>query len=141
MSASSTQSGPRLATTLMASRAWWAERFGRNPKLTGEKSASKIGSRTILAAVMTTRSATVGMPSGRVAPGLFGLGMWTRRSGRGRYVLSRSCWPSPSRNARTPTTPPSAIDVMVTPSTPGAPWFLATSAHALHRTSLRTTLS
>jgi hypothetical protein len=36
------------------------ERFGRNPKLTGEKSASKMGSRTILAADMTTRSATVG---------------------------------------------------------------------------------
>jgi hypothetical protein len=37
--------------------------------------------------------------------------------------------------------PPSSIDAMVTPSMPGAPWFLATSTHALHKTSLRATLS
>jgi hypothetical protein len=55
-----------LAATRIASSAWWADRFGRNPKLNGEKSASKIGSITNLAAVMTTRSATVGTPSGRV---------------------------------------------------------------------------
>jgi hypothetical protein len=30
-SASSTQSRPRLASTRMASMAWWAERLGRNP--------------------------------------------------------------------------------------------------------------
>jgi hypothetical protein len=37
--------------------------------------------------------------------------------------------------------PPSLIDVMVTPSTPGAPWFFATSTQARHKTSLRATLS
>ena len=59
----------------------WAERFGRNPKLTGEKSASKTGSKTIFAAAMITRSRIVGMPSGRNSPGLPGLGMCTRRNG------------------------------------------------------------
>jgi len=37
--------------------------------------ARDLGSRTIFAAVITTRSATVGIPSGRVSPGLPGLGM------------------------------------------------------------------
>jgi hypothetical protein len=40
--------------------------------------------KTSLAAVITTRSRTVGIPSGRVLPGCPGLGMWTRRSGAGR---------------------------------------------------------
>src|SRR6266536_144513 len=35
-SASSTHSAPRLASTRMTSRASWPDRFGRNPKLTGE---------------------------------------------------------------------------------------------------------
>jgi len=83
-SASSTQSAPWLASTLMASTAIWAERFGRKPKLAGRKSASKMGSRTSFAAAMTTRSETVGIPRGRVAPGVPGLGMCTRRRGFGR---------------------------------------------------------
>ena len=63
----------------------WAERFGRNPKLTGQKSASKIGSNTIFAADITTRSATVGIDRGRdalcaVSPAL---GMYTRFKGWG----------------------------------------------------------
>lgn len=49
---------PRLAATRTTSRAWWVDRFGRNPKLDGAKSASNTGSRTILAAAITTRSAT-----------------------------------------------------------------------------------
>jgi len=85
-SASRTQSAPRLASTRMASQAIWADRFGRNPKLTGRKSASKTGSRTILAAAITTRSRTFGIDRGRdallvVSPAL---GMYTRRSGAGR---------------------------------------------------------
>ena len=59
-----------------------AERFGRNPKLAGRKSASNIGSRTILAACWHTLSLTVGMPSGRVRPSGFGIS--TRRTGAGR---------------------------------------------------------
>ena len=84
MSASSTHTRPWLAATRTTSRACWAERFGRNPKLTGEKSASKIGSSTSFAAAITTRSATVGTPSGRYSPRRPGLGMRTRRSGWGR---------------------------------------------------------
>lgn len=83
MSASSTHCLPRLAVWRTTSRACWVDRFGRNPKLTGRKSASKIGSRTIFAAAMITRSPTAGMPSGRVSPFLPGLGMCTRRSGLG----------------------------------------------------------
>ncbi|MGH8997264.1 MAG: hypothetical protein ACRDYB_14740, partial [Acidimicrobiales bacterium] len=60
MSASSTHTAPLLAVWRTTSRAWWAERFGRKPKLTGEKSASKMGSKTIFAAAITTRSRTVG---------------------------------------------------------------------------------
>lgn len=45
-----------VTSALMTSRAWIAERFGRNPKLAGSKSASKIGSKTIFAAVIATRS-------------------------------------------------------------------------------------
>ena len=83
ISASSTQLAPRLAATRIASSAWWADRFGRNPKLTGEKSASKIGSITNLAAVMTTRSATVGTVASYclLASELWGLGIgggWIR---------------------------------------------------------------
>jgi hypothetical protein len=84
MSASSTQLPRRLASTRIASTAIGAERFGRKPKLDRKKSASNTGSRTVLAAAITTRSRTVGMPSGRVWPGLPGFGMCTRRNGRGR---------------------------------------------------------
>jgi hypothetical protein len=84
MSASSTQLPPRLVSTRMASMAMWAERFGRNPKLDAAKSASNNGSSTILAAAITTRSRTVGMPSGRVCPGRPGLGICTRRNTMGR---------------------------------------------------------
>jgi hypothetical protein len=53
----------------MASKAMCADRFGRNPKLHGRNWASKIGSRTLHAAVMTTRSRTVGIDNGLVLPG------------------------------------------------------------------------
>ena len=141
MSASSTHWRPRLASTRITSRASWAERFGRNPKLTGEKSASKTGSKTIFAAAMITRSRIVGMPSGRDCPGLPGLGMCTRRNGWGRYEPACSSAASPSRNARTPSTPPSLMASIETPSTPGAPPLVATPTHASHRMSLRATLS
>ena len=72
MSASKTNCRPLGNATRMASRASVAERFGRNPKLQGRKSASNIGSRTILAACWHTRSRTVGCraaASGRRALG------------------------------------------------------------------------
>ena len=50
MSASKTKHLPSMKPTLILSRASVADRFGRNPKLQGRKSASKIGSRTIFAA-------------------------------------------------------------------------------------------
>jgi hypothetical protein len=42
-----------------------ALRFGRKPYDVARKSASKMGSSTIVAAICATRSRTVGMPSGR----------------------------------------------------------------------------
>jgi hypothetical protein len=50
----------------------------------GRKSASKIGSSTIFAAVMTTLSAKQGTPSGLSWPSLPGLGMYARRNGLDR---------------------------------------------------------
>ncbi len=69
MSASSAQIAPWLAVVRTTSSAWCADRFGRNPKLHGRKSASKIGSRMALAAAITTRSRTHGIESGLVLPG------------------------------------------------------------------------
>ena len=59
-----------------------AERLGRNPNEQGRKSASKMGSRTILAACWHTLSITVGMPNGRFDPSGFGIS--TRRTASGR---------------------------------------------------------
>ena len=106
---------PCLATSLV----------GRNPKLDGRKSASNTGSRTILAAVITTRSRTVGIPSGRVWPGRPGLGICTRRNGWGRYEPVRNSSARPSRKARTPSTPDPSMESIVIPSTPGAPLLVA----------------
>src|ERR1700692_147916 len=69
MSASSTKTAPLLAVVRTTSRAWCADRFGRNPNEQGRKSASKIGSRIDLAAVITTRSRTHGIESGLNWPG------------------------------------------------------------------------
>ena len=52
------------------------------------KSASKIGSITITPAIWTTRSRIVGKPSGLSLP--LALGIQTRFTGEGSYVLSRS---------------------------------------------------
>lgn len=48
-------------------------RFGRNPYELSRKSASKIGSMTIFVTICTTRSRTVGIPSGRKFPSPFGI--------------------------------------------------------------------
>ena len=57
-----------MKPTRSRSSASVADRFGRNPNEHGRKSASKIGSSTILAACWATRSRTVGMPNGRLPP-------------------------------------------------------------------------
>ena len=59
-----------------------ALRFGRYPYAASSKSASKIGSSTSIAAVCTTRSRMVGMPSGRW-PTPLAFGIITRRTGCG----------------------------------------------------------
>jgi hypothetical protein len=76
-SASSTHVAPLLTSALTTSRAWMAERFGRKPKLTERKSASKTGSRTIRAAAITTRSATQGTVASYFAScqGMLGFGL------------------------------------------------------------------
>jgi hypothetical protein len=125
----------------MTSRASKVERLGRNPKLTGLNPASKTGSRTSLAAAMITRSAITGIESGLVFPGCPALGMLTRLSGEGRYVLVLSASASSSRKARTPAIPFVSMLSIVTASTPGAPLLVHTSIHACHITSLRVSLS
>ncbi len=72
----------------MASIAMWAERFGRNPKLGAKKSASNTGSSTIFAAAITTRSETVGIPSGRVL---------SRPARLGHMHPPQRPWPIPAR--------------------------------------------
>ena len=81
MSASKTKHLPSMKPTLILSMASVADRFGRNPKLQGKKSASNIGSRTIFVACWHTLSFTVGIPSGRLDPSGFGIS--TRRTGAG----------------------------------------------------------
>ncbi len=133
MSASTTQIRPARTASRIACKAWCAERLGRNPNEQGRKSASTIGSMTILMACWTTRSRTAAMPKGRrlAVPGL---GIHTLRTGCGRYVLARSCAASSSSICSTPA---AWICPMVTASTPGAPWLARTSNHARRSTSPR----
>ena len=83
MSISTTYRWPRPPVRRIASSASVALRFGRNPYEHSLKSASKIGSITSFAAACTTRSRTVGIPSGRFVPS--GFGMYCRLTGRGQY--------------------------------------------------------
>jgi hypothetical protein len=78
------------------------------------KSAS-IGSSTSLAAVWTTRSRIVGMPSGRSSPS--GFGMDTRRTGSGRYAFETSTSRSPASHLSRPN---ASIAAKVIWSVPGA---------------------
>lgn len=63
-----------------------ALRLGRKPYEVDLKSASKTGSSTSFAAICTTRSRTVGIPSGRFLPSDFV--MYCRRT------ISAACVPS-----------------------------------------------
>ena len=91
---------PACPVARMVSSACVALRCGRKPYEHGRKSASKIGSSTSFAAICTTRSRTVGIPSGRCLPSAFG--MYRRSTGCGRYVPARSAAPSSSRKRSTP---------------------------------------
>ena len=84
MSASSTWFAPVAPSFRIVSSAPVAPRRGRKPYEHGRKSASKIGSSTSVAAIWTTRSLTVGMPSGRFFPSAFG--MYRRKTALGRYL-------------------------------------------------------
>src|SRR3990172_4616668 len=75
MSASTTHH-PVTSAAFTAATACPAFRLGRNPKEPSRKLASNTGSMTSLAACWTTRSRTVGIPSGRFRPS--GFGMYTR---------------------------------------------------------------
>jgi hypothetical protein len=72
------------------------------------------------------------MPSGLILPSA--LGMYTRRTASGRYVLSFSDWCSSITSASGPPGEFSIISI-VTPSTPALPPFLATWAQAALSTS------
>jgi hypothetical protein len=131
MSASSTWLYPFAPSFLSVSRASVALRLGRKPYELGRKSASKIGSSTSFAAICTTRSRTVGIPSGRFFPSAFG--MYRRSTATGRYLPARSTSRSSSRKLSTPY---SSRDAIVWASTPAAPLFCLTRFHASARTSL-----
>src|SRR5437867_5056937 len=104
----------------MASR---APRFGRNPYEHSRKSASRTGSITSFTAAWTTRSLTAGMPRPRCCPGFPGFGMYTRRTGCGRYRFSRS---SASSSSSTRSTPYASTAATVCLSTPALPRFRRT---------------
>jgi len=65
---------------------------GRNPCEHGRKSVSKIGSSAIRTACCTIRSSSVGIPSGRSLPLLFGI--YTRHTDFGLYSPSCSFFES-----------------------------------------------
>jgi hypothetical protein len=75
---------PLLTAFLTTSHASRARRFGRKPNEQSRKLASKIGSKTILAAVCTTRSLTRGIERGRRSFGRPGFGIMTLRDAWGR---------------------------------------------------------
>ncbi len=81
ISTSNAHSYPCTANTRNRSKACVVLRLGLNPYEHSRKSASKIGSSTILAAICTTRSLTVGMPSGLCLPSP--LGMYSRLTAGG----------------------------------------------------------
>ena len=137
MSVSATHRRPRPHSSTSTCKASCADRFGRNPKLAGRKSASKTGSSTIFAAACTIRSRTGGIDSGRCSA-VPGFGIITRRAGNGRYRFSPSSLASSSSSRATPYSSTAARVIL---SMPGAPLLLRTAAHARHRTSLRRTLS
>jgi hypothetical protein len=118
-------------------RASCCDRFGRNPKLHGRKSASKTGSSTIFTAACTIRSRTAAIASG-LRSLLPAFGISTLRAGSGRQApFRRSLASSPSSRV----TPYSSTSARVVLSMPGAPLLRRTAYHARHKTSSRQTLS
>ncbi len=111
--------------------------LGSKPKRARQKSASKIGSSTILAAACTTRSRTAGIDNGRRSL-LPGFGMNTRRAASGRKPPFRRSVASSSSSRSTPCR---STSTMVIWSMPAAPRLRRTSSHARSSRSLRWTLS
>ena len=108
-------------------------------ELLGLAKPDPIGSSTNFAAVCTTRSRIVGMPSGRSPPPSFGI--ITRRTGWHRYaprvwlrqpvgMLLRNS--SPSRVSQS-SSPAASIRSNVIPSTPGAPLLARARSYAWRR--------
>src|ERR1700751_1565304 len=104
--------------------------------LFGGRSASKIGSRTSVAAVMQTRSRTLEMPSGLSLPLAFGI--YTRLIGSGRYV---SCLSASASSASHRSTPYASMSAKSWWSMPGAPLLERHWASACARMSSRLILS
>lgn len=102
-------------------------RPGRKPNERGWKSASKIDPRTSSTAICTTRSFTVGMPSGRWPP--LPLGIRTRRTGSGRYVLAFNSRCTASSQRACVSGVATIVD-RLSPSTPGAPPLRVTNRSA-----------
>ena len=133
MSVSTTHRRPCQASSTRTWRASCADRFGRNPKLHGRKSASKTGSSTIFIAACTIRSRTAAIASG-LRSILPGLGISTFRAGSGRHVPACSSLAS-SPSSRV--TPYSSTSAKVVLSMPGAPLLRRTACHARCKTSSR----
>ena len=103
MSASSTHTLPRLTVVLTVLQRMMGRTLRAKPVAHGIEVGfeDRLKQRSGAAAI-TTRSATVGMPSGRDCPGRPDFGIRTRRSGFGRYVPARSFAASSSRKSPTP---------------------------------------
>jgi len=114
-------------------RASCADRFGRNPKLHGRKSASKTGSSTIFTAACTIRSRTAAIASG-LRSVLPGFGISTLRAGSGHHVPARN---SSASSPSSRDIPYSSTSAKVVLSMPGAPLLRRTATHARHKTSSR----
>jgi len=128
-SASTTSSRPLRSAFTISSTAGWALRPGRKPSEHGWKSAPKIGPSTSRAAICTTLSLTLGRPSGRWPPLLLGIN--TRRTGAGRYVLVFHSSSSPVSQCER-VSGVAVICPSVCPSTPGAPPLRATTHERNH---------
>ena len=123
-STSTTQRRPSWMYFCASHTASCARRPGRKPWLCDEKVGSNCGCRTCKSACWMNRSSTVGMPSSRMPPSLFG--MSCRLTGWGLYVPASSCSRSTGQVARRWSRSASTV----IPSMPGLPLFFCTRFNA-----------